>query len=357
MGPRPGDPRRGVPAPGLDLSPSRSPRSRAPTDLKQLSYWHLYDLLVDRLDDSAQVAEIVIGLTWTLCRSTGEGGAGFGLAMSPGVPTRTLPWPGTLSGRPVRGLSKWLRGWDPYEATVAMAAVNSVLNRGSDLAGSAIPLFPAGAANLAVFQHFAPRLAGQRVCVVGRYPGLDALDLGWDLTVLERRPGPGDLPDPAAEYLLPRADWVFLTATSIPNKTFPRLAELSRDATLVLMGPTVPWVPELADFGVDYLAGVRVEDGERLRVTVAEGGGTRIFETGVRYAVADLRLCELDRLREAIAATAASRDRLVTEMESWYAHDGGGRFPGRDRLERLGGALSELDTRLKRTFDAAETAR
>ncbi len=321
-----------------------------------MSPWQLYDLLLDRLDDSAHVAEIVIGLTWTLCRSVGDRGPGYGLAMSPGTPTRTLPWPGTLSGRSVKGLADWLRGWDPYEATVAMAAVSSVLNRGSDLAGSAIPLFPSGSANLAVFQHFAPRLAGQRVCVVGRYPGLDALDLGWDLTVLERQPGRGDLPDPAAEYLLPRADWVFLTATSIPNKTFPRLAELSRDAPLVLMGPTVPWVPELADFGVDYLAGVWVEDGERLRATIAEGGGTRIFETGVRYAVADLHLGELERLRQAIAATAASRERLKTEMETWNARDGGGRFPGSDRLERLDRTLSDLDTRFKRACDARDSA-
>jgi uncharacterized protein len=322
-----------------------------------LSRWQLYDLLLDRLDDSARAAEVVIGLTWTLCRSEGDRGTGFGLAMSPGTPTRTLPWPGTLAGRSVRDLADWLRGWDPYESTVAMSAVNSVLNRGSELAGSATPLFPAGSANLAVFEHFAPLLAGRRVCVVGRYPGLDALDLGWDLTVLERQPGLGDLPDPAAEYLLPQADWVFLTATSIPNKTFPRLAELSRDANLVLMGPTVPWVPELAELGVDYLAGVQVEYGERLRATVAEGGGIRIFETGVRYAVADLKLCELDRLRQAIAATVACRDRLKIEMESRYADGGGGRFPGRDRLESVDRVLSDLDTRFQRAYNAASPDR
>jgi len=68
------------------------------------------------------------------------------------------------------------------------------------------------------------------------------------MQVLERQPGPGDLPDPMAEYLVPEADWVLLTAISIPNKTFPRLAELSHDAKLVLMGPTVPWLEEPAEF-------------------------------------------------------------------------------------------------------------
>lgn len=327
-----------------------------------MSHWSLYDLLIARPEGPERVVSLTIGLTWTLSRVAGQRGDGWGLAMSPGTPTRTLPWPGTLAGRPVRELAGWLRGWDPYEATVAMAAINAALvcdpdAPGPGLAGSATPLFPAGPANLAVFEHFGPRLAGQRVCAIGRYPGLDALDLGWDLSVLERQPGPGDLPDPAAEYLLPESDWVFLTATSIPNKTFPRLAELARDATLVLMGPTVPWLGELADYGVDYLAGVRVEDGAQLQATVAEGGGTRIFETGVRYAVADLRVDERDRLRQAIVATAACRERLTAAMEDWYGGGGAGRFPGRARLDAVDRALSDLDTRLKRSEEGAGAAR
>lgn len=252
------------------------------------SPWTLYDLLLDRAAAAGPVPveEILIGLTWTLCRA-----GGCGLAMSPHLPTRVLPWPGTLAGRTLPELTPWLRSWNPHEATVGMAAVNAALGTGSPLAAGAVPLRPtAHSANLAVFEHFAEQVVGRRVVVVGRYPGLDGLDLGWELTVIERQPSVGDLPDPAAEYRLPEADWVFLTATSLVNKTFPRLAELSRHAKLVLMGPTAPWLPELADFGVDYLAGTRVTAPDDLRRTVAEGGGTRIFETGVEYAVADLHL-------------------------------------------------------------------
>jgi hypothetical protein len=198
-----------------------------------------------------------------------------------------------------------------------------------------------------VFEHFAPRLEGKRVVVVGRYPGLETLELGWRLSVLERQPGPGDLPDPAAEYLLPEADWVFLTATSIPNKTFPRLAELSRGARVVLMGPTVPWLEGLADFGIDYLAGVSVEDGDALHRTVAEGGGTRIFETSVRYRVLTLADGEMDRLRDAIAHTAARRDALKRAMEEHDATGGRLRFPSWAELETVDRLLSNLDTRLK----------
>lgn len=133
-----------------------------------------------------------------------------------------------------------------------------------------------------------PLIRGKRVAVIGRYPGLSDYERELDLMVIERQPSSQDFPDPAAEYLLPEAEWVFLTATSIVNKTFPRLVELARDANLVLMGPTVPWLPDLVDLGIDYLAGVKVTDAEALRQTIAEGGGVRIFETGVKYCVLKL---------------------------------------------------------------------
>lgn len=305
--------------------------------------WDLYDRLLDAIPAGPQVREVVIGLTWTLCRS-----AGWGLAMSPGTPTRTLSWPGTLSGRPVRDLAAWVRSWDPYEATVGMAAINSVINDAADLAASATPLFPTGPANLAVFEHFAPRLADKRVVVVGRYPKLESLNLDWQLSILERQPASGDLPDPAAEYLLPEADWVFLTATSIPNKTFPRLAELSRDAQVVLMGPTVPWLEALADYGIDYLAGVDVVDGNRLSQTVAEGGGTRIFETGARYRVAALNEGETERLRTAMAHTTTCRAALAQALDDQQFNGAQSGSSTSAELEAMDRLLSELAASLGR---------
>lgn len=175
-----------------------------------MAAWQLYDLLMERVLAShtadAPVAEVLIGLTRTLCQIKGTAP---GLAMSPDTTTRTLPWCGTLAGRPARELVLWLTSWDPDQATVGM-------------------------------------------------------------------------------YELPEAQWVFLTATSIPTKAFPRLAELATQARWVLMGPTVPWLPALAEHGVDILAGGRVEDPAALRRAVAEGGGTRIVETGVGYVVQSL---------------------------------------------------------------------
>jgi len=245
--------------------------------------WSVYERLLNRVADVGPVHEITLGLIWTLCR----GERASGLAMTPASAPRTLPWPGTLAGRPLAELASWLPAWNPHEASIGLAAVNAALNTPDNpLLANSTPL--AGGGNLAVFEHFAPQLKNRRVVVIGRYPGLEAYAGALDLTVLERQQTEGDLPDPACEYLLPEADWVFLTASSLANKTFSRLAELSRRATTVLMGPGTPWLADFADFGIDYLAGVDVTDSAQLRRTVAEGGGTRLFDGGVRYRLAAL---------------------------------------------------------------------
>ncbi len=243
----------------------------------------IYDLLIDYGNKDTYVKEILIGLTWTLCEAEG-----IGLCMSPAIPTRTLSWSGTLVNKQIKELCLWLRSWNPYQATVAMAAINAIINTNSPLPQQAIVLPPSASANLAVFDYFIPQLRGKRVSVIGRYPGLNRYEQDMTINVIELNPTGNDFPASASEYLLPESDWVFLTATSIPNKTFPRLVELSRQANLVLMGPTLPWLAEFAELGVNYLAGITVTNPRELRQTIAEGGGVRIFDTGVQYRLLEL---------------------------------------------------------------------
>ncbi|CAI8718603.1 DUF364 domain-containing protein [Methylocaldum szegediense] len=317
--------------------------------------YEIYDLLQDYAVTPSPVREVLIGLVWTYCEAET-----VGLAMSPGISTRTLPWAGTLRGKSVAELAVWVREFDPYRATVGMAAVNAAIN-GLQLPapGLSLSLQSESGNNLAVFEHFLPEIKGRRVVVIGRYPGLDrfAEQHGLNLTVLERQPGQGDLPDTACEYLLPEAEWVFITASSIPNKTFPRLAALSANAVSVLMGPTTPWLPDLYHFGIDYLAGVEVSDREALRQTVAEGGGVRIFETGLRYRIAALTPATAEAwTRQLIECTVREREKLKQDMAAWYDAENSARFPGYDRLEAADIRLSRLDTCFKRFQDASHRA-
>lgn len=277
----------------------------------------IYELLLDYAASESPIEALSIGLVWTVCRSEH-----IGLAMSPGLYTRTLPWSGTLVGKTLAELASWINDWDPYKSTVGMAAINCSLNAHQPLPAGITLLTPPFGGNLAVFEHFLPQLKDKKVVVIGRYPGIERYAGQFNLSIIERQPIGTDYPDPACEFLLPDADWVFLTASSITNKTFPRLAELSQHATTVLMGPTVPWLPELHNFGINYLAGIEVVDPIKLYQTVAEGGGVRIFDNSVRYRIVDLSPDNtMSWLKTNISQDYNEKQRLTAAMECWYVSE------------------------------------
>ena len=326
--------------------------------------WEIYDLLIDKsLSESAtlDIKQIIIGLTWTLCQTHSSEGGSIGLAMSPNQYTRTLPWSGTLVQRPIRELASWIKSWQPFEATIGLAVINAVINANTTpLTNKAIAIAPSNSPNLAVFKYFLPKLKNKKVVVIGRYPGLEQYESLLNLQILERNPIDSDLPDSACEYVLPEADWVFITASSITNKTFPRLVELSRNAVTVLMGPSVPWLADWANFGIDFLAGVKVSDPEKLLATVAQGGGVSIFEQSVQYQVLDISEKSLQCLKTDIADLIAKREQLKVEMTTWYGRDVNNppksmRFPKWSLLEHIDSQLALLDLRYKRQWDARHT--
>ncbi len=307
----------------------------------------LYELLIDHASSDAKVTEFSLGLVWSVCKTHQ-----LGLAMSPSTPTRTLKWPGTLVGKTIRELAKWIIEWEPYAATVGMSAINCSLNRFELPAGITL-LSTSDKANLAVFEHFLPRLTGKKVVVIGRYPGIETYNNELNLTILERQVQGSDLPDPAAEYILPEADWVFITASSITNKTFPRLAELAKNAKTVLMGPTLPWMPHWHEFNIDYLAGLEIVDPVKLYQTAAEGGGVRIFENGARYRIVELSPSNcMNWLKTRIAQEYADKARLSDEMERWYGSGKSSRFPQFNELHDTTARLSRMDTSFKTLWDA-----
>jgi len=100
------------------------------------------------------------------------------------------------------------------------------------------------------------------VAVIGHFPFVTALrkvcDTCW---VLEKRPQPGDVEASEAPNILPQADVVALTGTTLLTAPWPTLLNLCRaDATVVMVGPTTPYAPSLFTCGIDILAGCDVVD-------------------------------------------------------------------------------------------------
>jgi hypothetical protein len=237
--------------------------------------WRIYDELIAAVPEDSVVSACMIGLHWILVRSEG-----VGVALTPqdGPATHRAE---CIAGMKTRDLARWVKSWNFMEAAIGLAAINSALNEpGGVERRYDICLDRTPSENL--FDHLAPQLEGKRVTVVGHFYGVERLAEIAQLSVLERRPLSGDLPDPACEYMLADQDVVIMTATTLINKTMPRLLQLSRNARVVVCGPSTPLLPALFDQGVDVLAGLVVEDEPLAWRCVQEGIERGLLRQGTR---------------------------------------------------------------------------
>jgi len=149
----------------------------------------------------------------------------------------TNPPPGTPSGRSL-GMAAVNALVPPPDTTVNVKGQNLILNKGR----------------------------GVRVAVVGHFPFVERLGAEFAaLDVLELSPRPGDLPANRAAEVLPLADVVAITGTTLLNGTLAGLLALCRpSAFVIILGPSTPLVPALFDCGIDALAGAVAEDLDRV---------------------------------------------------------------------------------------------
>ena len=236
--------------------------------------WSLYQRLLAEVPSAATVRACLVGSAWTLVEATG-----VGMAMSFHDDTwRSCPT-SRISGRPLAEVASWLTSWDLTEAAIGLAALNAHYNerpRVEEWLGRPI----GDDEDAPVFRSLEDELAGTKVGVIGHFPGLERFGARCDLTVFERRPQPGDLPDYAEDYLLPHMDWVLITGTALTNKTLPHLLEVAQGTRVVLVGPSVPLTPLWFELGVHMLAGSVVTDRDRLWPVVQEGSCFEVFRNG-----------------------------------------------------------------------------
>ncbi|MCX7717925.1 MAG: DUF364 domain-containing protein [Candidatus Sumerlaeaceae bacterium] len=247
--------------------------------------WELYDELIESVPADLAVEECVAGLHWTLVRS-----AGTGAAMTPPFAHgMSVTAAGRLVGLPVRDLAARIKSWNPLDAALGLAAINSYVNTEAQLARAFGPQPGRHTAN--IFDALRGQLRGRRVGIVGHFRGVESLREMCDLTIFELAPQEGDLPAVACEYLLPSMEYVFLTGTTLLNKTLPRLLELCRGARVAIAGPSTPMSPVLLARGAEWVAGTVILDPQVVFRQIREGGGHHDFagsETQMRlYARGD----------------------------------------------------------------------
>lgn len=237
--------------------------------------WEIYDGLISRIPENIMVDEIVAGTSWTMVRA----GTNVGVAMTVNETTAPSLANHSLIGAPLKAVAGLVKSWNFIEAGIGMAAINAYYNSVENkrkwhaLKGDAFDLYSVN-------------LTGKKVAVIGHFPNLEKrIAANNQLTILERRPMQGDYPDTACEYLLPQQDYVFITGSAFINKTMPRLLQISKNAKVILVGPSVPITPELYFYGVFELCGFVVTNPSLCRKVILHEDTSPLFASGERICL------------------------------------------------------------------------
>jgi uncharacterized protein (DUF4213/DUF364 family) len=212
------------------------------------------DLLESVAHLDCRVRRVCVGLYWTVVESRY-----VGMAHTYKTNRKVeLEMSGRLVHRSAFELASRLRSWEPLEASLGLAALNSLIEPTGDAGNT--------------FENICGIAAGKTVTVIGRFPGNERLAQAASKSYfLELDPEDGELPSSASEEVVPASQIVLITATALINKTLPRLLELSREALTVVLGPSTPMNDVLFQHGADILAGVRVTSPDALLSSVAQG--------------------------------------------------------------------------------------
>ncbi len=225
-------------------------------------------LLADLAGD-APVRQVLVGAFWTavvLDTTPVRCGLASTLRGDTDHPGPPILEAGDLLDFSAREMAQWLKSRHTLKASVGLAACNALLTHDETR------YVELNAADVIIEES-----AGRSVAIVGHFPFVNqvrqAAEACW---VLELRPRPGDLPADRADEILPRADVVAITSTSLINHTFEDLIQLcDANALVIMLGPSTPLSPVVLEAGVDALSGTVVEDAERVVRSVSQAATFR----------------------------------------------------------------------------------
>jgi uncharacterized protein len=221
----------------------------------------LLNNLLDSLNGDAPVRFVLVGVHWTVVCSRYCGLASTLLGDQPHGHEKVREV-GSLHHKNARELAEFAKSDNLLEASIGVAAINSLLDVDIDQA-----------VEVNAGQVLADRGSGKNIALVGHFPFIPRLrQVASQLWVIEQRPAEGEHPVEAAADLIPQAEIVALTGSAIINHTLDNLLELCHpDALVMVLGPSTPLSPILFDYGVRILSGARVVNETDALRTISQG--------------------------------------------------------------------------------------
>ena len=215
--------------------------------------------LLESIQTDAPVQQVLVGAFWTaVVLDTDPPSCGLASTLRAATHESGPPVPeaGRLLEYSGRELTGWLRSSSILKASIGMAAFNALLE-----------VDEADCTEINAEDVIVKWGTDRKVAIVGHFPFVERVRrAAAECWVLELFPRPGDLPAERADEVLPQADVVALTGTSLINHTFDALMHLCRsdgdhrELRVILLGASAPLSPVLFEYGVDAVAGTRVVD-------------------------------------------------------------------------------------------------
>ncbi len=237
----------------------------------------ILDALLEQAAENVRGARplgVHIGMYWTLVsiELEGESRAGMSSTLHGGEddhhhgkrpPVRDA---GRLLEYSVADLVGLAQSESLLEASVGLATLNALLD-----------VDVAACVELNAADVIAEQGAGQRVAIIGHFPFTPRIrEIAGTLWVLELNPREGDIPAARAPELLPQADVVALTGTSLLNHTFDELLSFCRPKSyVVVLGGTTPLSPLLFASGVDAISGTHIVNPAAALLSISQGATFR----------------------------------------------------------------------------------
>ena len=243
----------------------------------------IFNQLVSSLPEG-RIMSVNIGIFWTAVVVECQGVRQCGLAATlsnPEFEHARLPAveeAGQIEQRSGLELANWVFSKSYTEVGVGLATINALLP----------PI--ENPVDLAAEDFIARQGANSQVALIGHFPFVSKLkDQVKKLWVLELNPKGDDLPASAAPEIIPQADILAITATTLINHTFEEIFNFRKPgAKVLLLGPSTPLSPVLFENGIDVLSGSIVEDPDSVLRLVRQGATFRqIRSHGVRLVTVE----------------------------------------------------------------------
>ncbi|MHA1239036.1 MAG: Rossmann-like domain-containing protein [Candidatus Odinarchaeia archaeon] len=226
--------------------------------------------------DEVKVEKIHVGPVYTGVKlTTGDGGVAYTPVHELTDCCLEIPEAGEIAGNPAAQIMRKAESQNLVEAAIGVATLNAL----SQLAFKTNPE-KYKCTDIDVLDLIQP---GDKVVLVGYFKPLvpQILKKTGNVHVLEKREirdtNVKVYPSHKAPQVIPSADIVLVSGSTLINKTVNQIIKLSQNAReTVLLGPTASTVPQpWFKKGVTAVMGVKITDAETMLKVVSEGGGTQ----------------------------------------------------------------------------------